>query len=407
MRPSPAKLKRSLNLPLLTLYGLGTTIGAGIYALLGEIAGVAGYGAPWSFLIASSVAFFTACSFAELSGRFPKAAGAALYVQRGFNADGASLVVGLLVATTGLVSAAALLNGFFGYLNQFITLDRLYVIAAVGLVLGALAAWGILESVTVAALITLIEIGGIVAVIVVSGDNLATLPDRWTEFLPGNAQNNWGGIFIGVTLAFYAFIGFEDMVDIAEEVTDVERTLPRGILLTLVISTALYLVLMIAALLSLDPSSLSTSSAPMAALFAENTNSTASTISLIALFAIINGALIQLVMVSRVLYGLSSRGQLPNWFGRVSPLTQTPLNATGFATLVLVSLALAGHLAGLARTTSLLMLGIFGLVNISLWRIKGSAPNPPRVMNFPRLFPMIGALLSVGLITSELWKLVA
>ena len=140
---------------MLTLYGLGTTIGAGIYALLGEVAGVAGYGAPFSFLIASILAGFTACSFAELAARFPKAAGAALYVQQGFDTRKLSALVGLLVVASGLVSSAALVNGFYGYLRLFFEVDREIAIVMVCLMLGALAAWGIVESVTVAAVITL------------------------------------------------------------------------------------------------------------------------------------------------------------------------------------------------------------------------------------------------------------
>ncbi len=401
MARAKLKLKRSLSLPLLTLYGLGTTIGAGIYALLGEIAGVADYGAPWSFLLASIIAGFTACSFAELAARFPRAAGAALYVQQGFESQRLSLLVGLLVAASGLVSSAALLNGFFGYLQQFLVADRVLVLCLAGLVLGTLAAWGIVESVAVAALITLIEIGGILAVVIVSGENLAQLPARWTDFIPGTERASWSGIFVGVTLAFYAFIGFEDMVDVAEEVKDVKRNMPRGILLTLGVSTALYMVLMLTALLSLDPSVLAASSAPMASLYQANTGSSSSIISLIALFAIINGALIQTVMVSRVLYGLSARGQLPRWFSQVNARTQTPVAATVFCTSLLISLALLGHLAGLAKLTSLLMLGIFSLVNFALWRVKGRHPQAEGVLVFPRGLSLLGGILSAGFVVRE------
>ncbi len=163
------KLNRTLTLPMLVLYGLGTIVGAGIYALIGEIAGVAGYGAPLSFLVASIIAGFTACSFAELSARYPRAAGAALYVQKGFNVRQLSLLVGLLVVLSGVVSSAALANGFIGYLQQFLAVDRTLAIVGVSVLLGAVAAWGINESVTVAATITFIEIGGLVIVTAVGG----------------------------------------------------------------------------------------------------------------------------------------------------------------------------------------------------------------------------------------------
>ena len=161
------KLKRTLSLPMLLLYGLGATIGAGIYVLIGEIAGIAGYYAPVSFLLASLMSGFTAASYAELSARLPFAAGSALYVREGTGSRRLSLLVGLLVITAGLVSSAALLNGFVAYLNQFITLDRNVAILLFALLLGGIAAWGIAESVAMAGLVTLIEIGGLVLVIAV------------------------------------------------------------------------------------------------------------------------------------------------------------------------------------------------------------------------------------------------
>jgi amino acid transporter len=397
------ELKRALNLPMLTLYGLGTTIGAGIYALLGEIAGTAGYGAPFSFLIASLLAAFTACSFAELAARFPRAAGAALYVQKGLGTERLSTVVGLLVVASGLVSSAALVNGFQGYLQEFVELDRTIAIPAICAALAAIAAYGIVQSVTVAAAITVVEIGGLILVIAVGADNFAALPERWPLMLPGTATTSWVGVLMGVSLAFYAFIGFEDMVDLAEEVKNVRRNMPRGILLTLGITTVLYFVLMISALLALTPEELAASSAPMARLFEAGTGNTSMLISVIALFAIINGALIQLVMVSRVLYGLGSRRKLPQWFARVNPKTRTPLVATLTAAGVLFVLALSGHLAALAKTTSLLMLTIFMLVNLALWRIKSTeAQAPDDLPTFPRIVPAMGALLSGLFVLREL-----
>lgn len=395
------RLQRALNLPLLVLYGLGTIVGAGIYALVGEIAGVAGYGAPLSFLIASIVAAFTACSFAELAARYPRAAGAALYVQQGFGINQLSLVVGLLVTLSGVVSAAALVNGFTGYLQEFVAVDRALAIIGVTVLLGAVAAWGISESVTVAATITLVEIGGLVLVIAVGADVFATLPERGRDFLPGADIAVWSGVLVGVTLTFYAFIGFEDMVDVAEEVKDVRRTMPIAILLTLGISTLLYVSVMISALLTLTPQELAASTAPITTLYKTHTGSEPVLLGIIAMFAIINGALVQVVMASRVLYGLSSRGQLPARFSQVNARTRTPLVATALATIVVMGLALIGRLAGLATTTTVIMLTIFTGVNLSLWRIKGRESSAPGVLSFPRWMPMVGALLSAGFVIRE------
>ena len=402
-QPSPpeGQLRRSLNLPLLVLYGLGTIVGAGIYALIGEVAAVAGYGAPLSFLVAAGVAALTAGAFAELSSRFPRAAGAALYVQQGFGRPRLALVVGLMVAVSGVVSSAALLNGFVGYLQAFLDWDRALIIAIAAGALGALAAWGIAQSVAVAAVITLIEIGGLLAVIVVGADAFAALPDRWYDFVP--ATGAWPGVLLGATLSFYAFIGFEDMVDVAEEVRDVRRTLPVAILITLVLATLVYVLLLTSALLTLTPAALAETQAPIAALWAQHTGRAPAELGIIAMLAIVNGALIQIVMASRVLYGLSRRGQLPRALGRVHARTKTPLLATALVTAAVLALALAGRLAGLATTTSLLMLTIFGAANLALWRLKGREPAPEGVLTVPRFLPLIGAAACAGLVV---WKLV-
>lgn len=403
---SKVALKRTLSLPMMVLYGLGTTIGAGIYALIGEIAGVAGYFAPVSFLIASLMAGLTAISFAELCGRFPQAAGAAVYVKQGFNSDRLSTIVGVLVIAAGLASASALINGFVGYLHQFIGVERILAIVLVSLALGAIAAWGIAESVTIASLITVIEIGGLLLVIAVSGESLSTFSDRWGELIPSADIASWGGIYLGATLSFYAFIGFEDMVVVAEEVKEVKRTLPVAVLLTLGITTLIYMLLMVTAVLSLTPAELMSSEAPIASLYEYHTGEKAVVISIIGMFAIINGALIQMIMASRVLYGLSSRGQLPALLSVVHHRTRTPLIATAMVTVIVLIFASVGRLASLAEATSIIMLMVFSIVNLALWRIKRRDPHPAEVRVFPLWIPIAGFFVSFAFVLSEAVNLV-
>ena len=395
-------LKRSLSLPMMVLYGLGTTIGAGIYALVGEIANVAGYYAPVSFLIASLLAGFTAISFAELCARFPYAAGAALYVKQAFASNRLSTLVGLFVIAAGVVSTAALANGFIGYLHQFVNIDRNIAIILVIALLGIIAAWGIAESVTIASLITVLEIGGLLLVISVSGDGLLALPERWPELIPPADMTAWSGIYLGTLLSFYAFIGFDDMVDVAEEVKDVKHTLPAAILLTLGITTILYIVLMTTAVLSLPPAELAASKTPLVQLYEFHTGEKAVLISVIGMFAIINGALIQMIMASRVIYGMSSRGQLPALLATVHQRTQTPVIATALVTSIVLVLALIGRLASLAEITSTIMLTIFSLVNLALWRIKHKDPHPEGVKIFPVWIPVTGFFVSSVFVLNEL-----
>jgi len=398
-------LKRTLSLPMMVLYGLGTTIGAGIYALVGEVAGIAGYFAPIAFLISSFMAGFTAISFAELCGRFPKAAGAALYVKQGFASERLSTVVGLLVISAGLVSAAALVNAFVGYLHQFIDLERTIVIILITIILGGVAIWGIAESVTIASLITVIEIGGLLLIVAVSGDGLSTFSARWSELIPTADITSWGGIYLGAVLSFYAYIGFEDMVDVAEEVKDVRRTLPLAILLTIGITALLYILVLVSAVLSLTPTELASSEAALAKLYEYHTGEKAIVITAIGMFAIINGAMIQMIMASRVIYGLSSRGQLPDLLGRVYHRTRTPLIATSIVTLLVLILALIGRLASLAEATSVIMLTIFSMVNLALWRIKRRDPHPDNVRVFPIWIPITGFFVSFSFVLGEVISL--
>ncbi len=402
---SKTTLKRTLSLPMMVLYGLGTTIGAGIYALVGEIARVSGYYAPVSFLIASLLAGFTAISFAELCARFPYAAGAALYVRQAFAAKNLSTIVGLFVIAAGVVSSAALANGFVGYLHQFINMDRHVAILMVIILLGIIAAWGIAESVTIASLMTVLEIGGLLLVITVSSESLLDLPQGWPELVPPADMTAWGGIYLGALLSFYAFIGFEDMVDVAEEVKNVKRNLPLAILLTLGITTVIYMLLMTTAVLSLTPAELAGSKTPLVKLYEYHTDGNATLISVIGMFAILNGALIQMIMASRVIYGMSSRAQLPAFLATVNQRTQTPLIATVIVTAIVLLLALVGRLASLAEITSTIMLVIFSLVNLALWRIKYKDPRPEGVRIFPLWIPVTGFFVSSAFVLKEIVKL--
>ena len=396
------QFRRGLSLPLLVLYGLGTTIGAGIYALVGKIAGESGYLAPLAFLLAAAMASLTALSFGQLCRRYPYSAGEAFYVREAFHWEWVSTLVGLLVVLTGLVSAAALVNGFIGYLGEFIEVQPSLTILLVCLLLGMLAGWGIAESVSLAALVTMIEIGGLLVIVWLGLEQSTNPLISWIAHLPEQNWNNLGLIFAGATLAFYAFIGFEDMVNVAEEVRDVKTTMPRAIILTLVISTLIYLLLMMVAVLTVSPSELAKSDAPLPLVYRQLTGEDSTLISVIGLFAIINGALIQIIMAARVLYGQATMGQLPKVLAHINVRTQTPLIATALVTSLVLVLALIGDLAGLARTTSILMLTVFAFINLALWQIKRRDPNLADFKPLPIWIPVVGFFVSSGIVLNEL-----
>jgi amino acid transporter len=179
----PATLKRAFTLPLLTFYGLGTIIGAGIYVLIGEVAGSAGMAAPFAFIVAALLATFSALSYAELSARYPLSAGEAVYTWHAFSLRSLSRLVGMMLVMIGLVSGATLVSGFVGYFQVFLPWEDWLIITLLVLALGALAVWGIAESAWVAAITTLVEIGGLLLVVFTAGDNLATLPQRLPEMV--------------------------------------------------------------------------------------------------------------------------------------------------------------------------------------------------------------------------------
>ncbi|MDP6350863.1 MAG: APC family permease [Alphaproteobacteria bacterium] len=393
----PASLKRSLSLPLVTLYGLGTTIGAGIYVLVGKVAERAGMLAPMSFLVALLLAALTAFSFAELAARYPRSAGEAVYIREGLRVPAVAVAVGLLVAFAGIASAAAIANGFVGYLGQFVTTPETATVALLVLALGLTAAWGIAQSVTIAAILTVVEIVGLVMVIAGAGDSLTTLPDRIGELVPSVDGAAWLGILGGAVLAFYAFLGFEDMVNVAEEVTDVTHTLPRAIILTLIATGLLYIALSVVAVLAVPVADLAASEAPLALIFARTTGMSPAIIVVIALFSVINGALIQVIMASRVIYGMAAQGWLPRGLAKVSPRTRTPLWATALVTALVMTFALLLPLVTLAELTSMTTLVIFCLVNLALWRIKSRAGGPVSEVIYPKWIPVVGFLVSGAL----------
>lgn len=399
-----SELLRSISLPLITFYGLGTILGAGIYVLIGEVAGLAGMSAPIAFLVASLLVAATAFSYAELTARHPVSAGEAAYTQAAFNYRPLSITVGLLVALVALVSSATIANGFVGYLNIFIEIPGWLAITLLLIILGGIAIWGITESIWLATLATLVELGGLLLIIVVTGENIVTLPARLPEIIPSADMVTWGGIFAGAYLAFYAFIGFEDMVNVAEEVKQPKRNLPIAIILVLIISTLLYITIALLAVLSLPPEELAMSDAPLALLYEQATGDSPTLITMISLFAVVNGALIQLIMASRILYGMSRLQWIPKIFGQVNRVTRTPL----FATLVVVSIALALALwlplITLAKLTSFITLVVFSLMNLILIVVKKRHPNPVNVKTYPPWLPWCGFIFSSIFVIYQLFS---
>lgn len=386
------KLKRSLSLFLIVFYGLGTILGAGIYALIGKVAKHADMSAPWAFLLASFIAFFTAMSYAQLSQKYPVSGAEAFYVQKAFNKKWLSIITGWLIVITACISCAALANGFSGYLQTFFSIaDWITIIAIIGII-ALIAFWGITESAILSAVITLIEIAGLIFVMYVCSEKVMTF-NKWHTLIPEMSVTHLSGLIAGSFIAFYAFIGFEDMVNVAEEVKNPKKNMPIAILIVMLIVTAVYLLISICVISAVPIAQLAQSKAPFATVFQQQGYST-NIISGISLVAMVNGILLQIVMASRVLYGLANQHKAPKILGSVHSLNQTPHIATLAVALVVISMALLLPIETLAQATSSVLVCVFVLVNASLLYLKHKERDY-NVMGFNSiLFPIIGLLLT-------------
>lgn len=404
--PEPT-LEPRLSLALLTLYGLGTTVGAGIYVLLGSIVGRAGYYAPLSFLIAAALAGLAALAFAEMAGRYPRSAGQAIYVSEGLGSTRLGLFVGLAIATAGLVSSATIVVGFVGYLQVFLAVPAAIAIVVVVALLTAISTWGILQSAVAAGAITLIECGGLLAVVLFGVDDVARSTIAWPSLANASSGEVWVGVIGGAMLAFFAFIGFEDMVNVAEEVERPAQTMPAAIGITLFLTALLYLALAVIAVAAVPLDEIAGSPAPLAMLFERVGGGPAWVLSLVGVFAVLNGALVQMIMVSRVLYGLAALGHLPKHLKRIGRKTKTPVRTTALAGVGVALLALFVPLTQLAEAASWVTLTVFALVNLALWRLKARGPLPAVPFSLPLWVPAAGFLCSVGFLLLRAVSLLA
>ena len=398
----PQKLRRSLNTPLLILYGLGVTVGAGIYVLIGATAGQAGPYAPVAFLVAATVVAFTAFSYAELSTRYPVSAGEAAYVEAGFQRNWLTVLVGLSVAASGIISASAVSIGAASYLHPLTGIaEPILTIGVVGL-MALIALWGITQSVVVAAVITVIEISGLLFVIYWGFGEADPAGVPFTEMLPDLSGPHWAGIGAASLLAFFAFVGFEDMANVAEEVKDPTQTMPKAIIWTLVLATLIYVATTTAVLFAVPLEKLALSDAPLALVFEDASPRIQQGFGAIAVVATVNGVLIQMIMASRVLYGLADRGHLPAVFARVAPRFQTPVISTLCVAAMIMVLTQTLPIEALAERTSQVVLAVFILVNLALIRLKHRDAPTMNYYRVPVIVPYLGVAPSLLLFGTSL-----
>jgi amino acid transporter len=396
-------LRPAITRPMLTVFVIGDVLGAGIYALVGEVAGKVG-GAIWtSFLAAGILAAFTAAAYAELVTKYPQAAGAALYTHKAFKRPFVTFLVAFAVMCSGVASAATLATAFGGdYLSEFVTLPKLLVGAVFIGVLALINFRGIKESVSVNLGLTSIELTGLALVTVIG---LAFLLDgggdagQALEFKAGDAVPL--AILSGAALAFFALIGFEDSVNVAEETREPSRVFPPALFAGLGIALVVYVLVTLIAGMTVPVDTLSESDGPLLEVvqlgpLAMNTK----VFSAIALFALTNGALINMIMASRLLYGMAAQGIVPRELGRVHAGRRTPWVAIIFVAALAVALIALGDLESLADTTVLLLLIVFVCVNAAVLILRRD-PVDHDHWRAPTALPVLGVAACLGLIVQK------
>ncbi|APY87938.1 APC family permease [Streptomyces alfalfae] len=403
--PAPADggaLHRAIGPKLLILFVIGDILGTGIYATTGKVAGKVG-GALWlPFAIGFVVAILTAASYVELVGKYPKAAGAALYTQKAFKTPFLTFIIAFMVMCSGLSSASAAARAFSGdYLGE-LTGDALppTLIAIVFVVLlAALNMRGVSESVKTNVVLTLVELTGLAIILaigayaVLSGDGE---PSRLTEFESGGSGYAlMTGVLGATALGFFAFVGFEDSVNMAEETKDPVRTFPRAIFIGVAVTGTIYVLVALVSSLLVDSETLEGSSGPLLEVVkAGGVDFPHKLFALIALFAVTNSALINIMMASRLCYGMANERILPRAMGRVLAKRRTPVVGIVFVSLLAVGLVSTGEIEGLGDTTAFLLLCVFAVVNVAVLVLRKDRVEH-RHFRTPTALPVLGAITAL------------
>jgi APA family basic amino acid/polyamine antiporter len=388
---------------MLLIFVVGDILGAGIYALVGEVGAKTG-GAIWAaFMAALLLATLTAASYVELAGKYPRAAGAALYVNNAFHISFLTFMVAFAVMASGIASAGTLSRAFAGdYLKEFADLPTVVAAVAFLLVLAAINLRGIELSVKLNFALTAVEVAGLVLIVVIGvvalwkgqGDLGRNLEFKRGESVPL-------AIVGGAALAFYALIGFEDSVNVAEEVKDPSRAYPVALFGGLAIAGLIYLLVTVTASMVVDTRQLSASTGPLLDVVREGPlGIPLKLFSFIALLAVANGALINLIMASRLVYGMAEQGIVPSAFGRVLHRRQTPAVAIAFTTLLAIALTATGDLGALADTTVVLLLAVFVTVNVSVLVLRRDRVEHDHFRT-PAPLPVLGALAALLLLAHK------
>ena len=419
-----SELKKTLGLTQATIYGVGIILGAGIYALIGEAAGVAGNSMWLSFVFAAFIAMFTAFSYAELTTLFPKSAAEFIYFQETTGSKAGAFFVGYTTIVTGIISASAVALGFATYCKLYLPVNPSLIAIGIIILLTLINLKGIQESALVNAIFTIIEVGGLLFIIVIGWRFVADtnlLVD--INHQPLTNFSSFEGVIGAAALIFFAYIGFEDVANIAEETKNPKKVIPTALVLSLIISTIIYILVAMVAVSVVTPEQLahstqspSANEGPLALVASQALNNPQAgrIFTLIALFATANTILVLLIVSSRMMYGIAREGSLPAIFGRLHKTNQTPIAAILFTCVMAIVFALKGDLGEVAKLTNIGVFVAFAATNFSLiahrykhrhvTEIDDSVFRCPINYKWFPVMPFIGLCFCLGMLLSQYWE---
>lgn len=400
---APSRLRRAITGPMLFAFILGDVLGAGIYALMGVLSEEVG-GMLWApLLLALLLALLTAGSYAELVTKYPRAGGAAVFAERAFRSRIVSFLVGFSMLAAGVVSAAGLAIAFAGdYLQTFLPVPPIPAAMVFLVIVAAVNARGIRESMGANLVMTAIELSGLVIVIVVVGFFVAGGGGDASRVMATPEGTGVGfAVLGGAIIAYYSFVGFETSANVIEEVKEPSKTYPKALFAALLTAGAVYVLVGLASAVALPADELQQSTGPLLAVVeATGVGVPSWLFSLIALIAVANGALLTMIMASRLAYGMAEQSLLPSVLGRVLPGRKTPWAAILATTIVAMLLTLIGDLATLAETVVLLLLFVFLSANVSVLVLRKDRVEHDhfRVWTF---VPVLGIASCILLLTQQ------
>lgn len=397
---SEVKLARNLGLGTLIFYGIGDILGAGIYALVGKVAGAAGDGAWLSFIIAGILALVTGLSYAELGARIPHSAGASAYCAHAFRYPFIPFLIGALVLFSGITSTATVALAFQGYLAVFASVPGLVAAVLLIIAISMLNFTGIRQSAMTNNVFTVIELTGLLFFIVVCLRYAFTThpPAEMLETLSPSV--NTAAIVAGVTIAFYAFVGFEDMVNLAEEANNPVRDLPLAILIAITVTSLVYVLVILAVQVTLSPAEAAASERPLLTVLEQAGMPLPGWVfALIAIIAISNTGLANSIMASRLMYGMARQGLLPKPLAKIHARRYTPWFSILVTAILTFIWVISGGVTVMAQTTGFLLVTVFLSVHLSLIRIRHRDGKLKDRFNGPVFNPYLGVLLCIPLLT--------